>query len=75
MSDIVQFRPAIVGDGAKLDAAKIIGNLPAPEKIQSIAVAYLDEDGELKCCSTDSRAETLMLFERAKARLIAGYED
>lgn len=69
-----EFRPAIVGDGTKLDAGRILSHLQ-PDTMQALAVVYLDGNGELQCASTDSRAETVMLFERAKARLVAGYED
>ena len=75
MSDVVRFRPAIVGDGSKIDAKRILSNISSPETVQSLAVVYVDAGGNLLCASTDGRAETLMLFERAKARPVAGYED
>lgn len=69
-----EFRPAVVGDGAKLDPHRIVTNLK-PAEMQSIAVIYIDSNGELQCASTDGRAETLMLLERAKTQLVAGYLD
>ncbi len=75
MSEVIQFRASVVGDGAKIDARDILSSIIAPEAAQALAVVYVDKDGELMCASTDGRAETLMLFERAKSKFILGYED
>lgn len=78
MTNVVQFNAGIVGDGAKIDSSKIIDNLKSYDVnrgIECLVVVYIDADGFLQCASTDGRAEALMLMERAKVRLIAGYED
>lgn len=69
-----EFRPAIVGDGVKIDACRILANVDA-KTVQSLAVVFVDSEGKLRCASTDGDAEALMLFERAKALLVSAYRD
>lgn len=73
MTDVREFRPKIVGDGRKLDADDILRTNVGI--FRTLVLVGEDENGGLVCASTDGRPDAITLLERAKAKIIAGYED
>lgn len=73
MGDIHQFKPGIVGDGHKIDPEAIL--VEAAGNYESIVIIGIAKDGVLDCQSSDGRHETIALIERAKAKLIASFDD
>ena len=72
-AQIIGFTPDIVGDGFTVDPDEVLQGCLG--KLKSVVVIGIDEDGDLWGSASDGRPETIALLERAKARLLASYDD
>lgn len=63
-----QTRDGVIGDGVKLDPDAILeANKGA---FTSLAIVGIDKDGIIQICMTDTIAETLLMLDVAKAKVI-----
>jgi len=72
MTNVVEFRPGIVGDAVKIAPDTVLES--ALGKLSVAVVLGIDHDGDIYCASSDGRPEIIALCERVKARLIADWE-
>lgn len=72
MTNIVELRPGIVGDNAKIEPDMVLK--AGLGKLLVAVVVGVENDGSLYLASSDGRPEVIALFERAKAKLIADWE-
>lgn len=72
-AQVISFKPEIVGDGFTVNPDDVLQECIG--KLKTVVVVGIDEDGDLWGSASDGRPETIALLERAKARLIASYDD
>lgn len=72
MTNVVEFKPGIVGDAVKITPDTVLD--AAMGKLSVAVVLGIDHDGGIYCASSDGRPEIIALCERVKARLIADWE-
>jgi hypothetical protein len=66
--NVVVFRPELVGDGARVDADRVLTS-PAGSLEQAVVIGR-DKDGELYFASSEGSPQTLWLIEQAKRLLL-----
>lgn len=74
MSDnVFTFRPQLVGDGYTVNPDEVLQECIGTFK--EVVVVGIDNDGRLVGHGSGGRPEAITLLERAKARLLASYDD
>lgn len=74
MAEVVQFKPALVGEGYRFDASEILEAAKA-KNFDRVAILGETEDGELYVAGNANGGETLVLMEKAKRLIVFGESD
>ncbi len=71
MSEVLKFKPALVGEGYRFDAAEVLET--AKEKhFRTLAILGETEDGKLYVAGSANAGETMVLMEKAKRLIVFG---
>lgn len=73
MTNVVQFKPEIVGDGYRFDSDEIL-EAAKGTKFATLTILGETEDGDLYVAGNANAGETLVMMERAKHRIVFGEE-
>lgn len=65
----------LVGDGYTVDPRDVIAEFADGVELTHVVVVGVDEDGNLTGSSSHGRPDTMMMLDRAKAKLLASYGD
>jgi hypothetical protein len=68
VSEVVEFRPSLVGDGIKIDCDQIL--TAALGRLENVVIIGTEKDGSPYTASSDGLGETILLIELAKRDLL-----
>lgn len=65
----------VVGDDYKVDPRDVLDEFADGVELTHVVVVGLDKDGDLIGSASHGRPDTMMMLDRAKAKLLASYGD